>query len=129
MHHRRTIAAGHAGNGAEAELWVAGRSGSVDASLMSADELAEYEDKKLKLRKVWHERTALNGGRMEWRAVLLENDMHSSAASGQAGRIHLPNRVCLLGQPASAWRTGPGRICWTSSSSAAPLPVYCAGHG
>lgn len=40
------------GNGAEAELWEGSRSSSVDASLMSADELAEYEDKKLKLRKV-----------------------------------------------------------------------------
>lgn len=45
-----------AGNGAEAELWEgpsarASASGSVDTSLMSADELAEYEEKKLKLRK------------------------------------------------------------------------------
>ena len=40
------------GNGAEAELWDGGKTSSVDASLMSADELAEYEDKKLKLRKV-----------------------------------------------------------------------------
>lgn len=40
------------GNGAEAELWDGGKTSSVDASLMSVDELAEYEDKKLKLRKV-----------------------------------------------------------------------------
>lgn len=40
------------GNGAEAELWDGGKTSSVDASLMSADELAEYEDKKFKLRKV-----------------------------------------------------------------------------
>lgn len=34
-------------------MWEGARSGgSVDVSLMSADELAEYEDKKLKLRKV-----------------------------------------------------------------------------
>ena len=39
-----------AGNGAEASLWEG--TSSVDVSLMSADELAEYEDKKLKMRKV-----------------------------------------------------------------------------
>ncbi|PRW61409.1 nifU chloroplastic isoform A [Chlorella sorokiniana] len=44
------------GNGAEAELWEGGgKNSSVDASLMSADELAEYEDKKLKLRKAMGE--------------------------------------------------------------------------
>ncbi|KAL4427165.1 hypothetical protein ABPG77_001169 [Micractinium sp. CCAP 211/92] len=48
------------GNGAEAELWQGAASGSsssssVDTSLMSADELAEYEDRKLKLRKAMGE--------------------------------------------------------------------------
>lgn len=43
------------GNGAEAELWDGGKTSSVDASLMSVDELAEYEDKKLKLRKAMGE--------------------------------------------------------------------------
>lgn len=46
------------GNGAEAELWAqgVGASGaSVDVSLMSADELAQYEERKLKLRKAMGE--------------------------------------------------------------------------
>lgn len=34
-------------------MWEGASSGkSIDVSLMSADELAEYEDKKLKMRKV-----------------------------------------------------------------------------
>ncbi|PSC74301.1 nifU chloroplastic [Micractinium conductrix] len=41
------------GNGAEASLWEG--TSSVDVSLMSADELAEYEDKKLKMRKAMGE--------------------------------------------------------------------------
>jgi hypothetical protein len=45
------------GNGAEAELWEgatagAGGSASLDTSLMTPAELAEYEEKKLKMRKV-----------------------------------------------------------------------------
>ncbi|KAL4459185.1 hypothetical protein ABPG75_014050 [Micractinium tetrahymenae] len=47
------------GNGAEAELWQGPSAGSsassVDVSLMSADELAEYEERKLKLRKAMGE--------------------------------------------------------------------------
>jgi hypothetical protein len=45
------------GNGAEAELWEgatagAGGGASLDTSLMTPAELAEYEEKKLKMRKV-----------------------------------------------------------------------------
>lgn len=50
----RAAAACAAGNGAEAELWqgaAAASGSSVDVSLMSADELAEHEERKLKLRK------------------------------------------------------------------------------
>lgn len=46
------------GNGAEAELWqgaAAASGSSVDVSLMSADELAEHEERKLKLRKAMGE--------------------------------------------------------------------------
>ncbi|KAI3423194.1 hypothetical protein D9Q98_010716, partial [Chlorella vulgaris] len=51
------------GNGAEQELWDGARAGagpSMDVSLMTGDELAEYEDRKLKMRKAMGEN--LNDG-------------------------------------------------------------------
>lgn len=50
-----SILATSTGNGAEQELWDGARAGagpSMDVSLMTGDELAEYEDRKLKMRKV-----------------------------------------------------------------------------
>ena len=85
------------GNGAERALWQGAAYVSVDPSLMSADELAEYEDKKLKMKKV--------GGR--WGAVEGLSDL--CAPGGTRACVHFMMVCVSTAVQDPGWRTPR---CW-----------------
>ena len=103
------------GNGAEAEVWegaaAAAGGASVDTSLMTPAELAEYEEKKLKMRKVGAGDGAVRGlllvpliGGRGWvrRATQTENTLCQGLPRL---RLLLPSLKCRSG-PSTAHTLG-----------------------